>query len=154
MSDFEYNSCIPDLLHLFLRISDKLIELLVEQANIKDNLSVQDKKNQTNFIKLTNFFESNFNVTRLIRKVDGNYVLRNLNGKDKRAIFKGLSEKDEDFFTLNLPEYTEQKIGKIQRLWTDFYFILTDIKESMVDYINIKDRTEIWLHLFLEVIIF
>ena len=68
-----------------------------------------------------------------------------------RLLFLG---GDKDFFTLNLPEYTEQKIGKIQRLWTDFYFILTDIKESMVDYINIKDRTEIWLHLFLEVIIF
>ena len=140
------------MLHLFLRISDKLIEFLVDEANKKDNFSTRDKKNQTNFIKLANLFESISNVSSLTRISDGKKVLRNMNGRDKHILFKGLNAKDNDFFTKNLPEYKEQKIDKIQRLWTDFYKILEDIKENIVDHINIKTRTENWLHLFLEVI--
>ena len=149
LTNLEFTSCIPDLLHLFLRISDKLIEFLVDETNKIDT----GDADQNNFKNLVNLFENHFNVTRLSRKEGGKLVLRGLNGKDKLALFKGLTAKAEDFLETNLVDLKDRNIKKIQALWSLFYRILEDVKgeKKTLDYTVIKDRTQMWLNLFLEV---
>ena len=69
------------------------------------------------------------------------------------AICSGLSEKPVDFMESHLPNFQDKNIRKIQKLWTDFYHILKDVKddEKVNSYEVIKDRTKMWLRLFLEV---
>lgn len=90
-------------------------------------------------------------MTKLSREEDGKLVMRGLNGKDKLAIFKGLSEKHEDFMESHLPDF--QNIKKTQKLWTDFYHVLEYVKDDRKthSYVFIRDRTRMWLDLFLEV---
>ena len=148
MTNFEFTSCIPDLLHLFLRITGKLIELIVEEINIKDTI---DKSDQSEFKKFVKLIEDSFNITHLSKVDGGKLILRSLNGKDKLAIFRGLSLKNDDFLENSLPGLRE--IKKIQRLWKNFYNTLEDVKDERkrLDYTVIKDKTEKWLLLFLEV---
>ena len=77
---------IPDILHLFLRVSDKLINLLksdLQQMDLTFSTLIEDN---VNFKKYVDFLE-NIKIRKPYYLKDRNLVLRDLSGDEKKKLF-------------------------------------------------------------------
>ena len=145
---------VPDILHLFLRISDVLINLLILELRRMDGI---EKLRSTEF-KQTTAKNLNTYITYLnanckicfhmyMDKESKNLKWRDLTGPEKLKLFK----------SIKIPELfpSLQEVQKIQQLWEEFkkiYVILWCNKK--LDDIEIKDFTtkvKSWMTLFTSV---
>ena len=140
------------MLHLFLRITDTLFGLLVENILVIDNVRV--KQNFFQYKRLSKletfikeeckvkfkFFESQKNF----EKID----YKSLNGPEKHRIFSKIKiheiidGDDEEMLELG---YT------IVSIWTDFYDIFNEVKNNELAHDEVKTKTSDWLKNFLKI---
>lgn len=95
----DYRNCVPDILHLTLRVTDKLEDLLLEKIAYLDSTgrpNNQDINKQPNFMKYIKMLEK-FGVTGAWRFDDGEAKKRQLNGDEKWKILKNIGNEDENF---------------------------------------------------------
>jgi len=134
---------IPDILHLFLRISDVLINLLILELRRMDGIA----KTTTNLDQYITFLNVNCKIPfhTFVDKETKHLKWRDLTGSEKVKLFRAI--KIQELFPY-LPN-----AEKVQQLWDtlqDIYQILWSFKR--LDKNEIKDfimKIKAWINLFI-----
>jgi hypothetical protein len=99
----EFDCIVIDTLHLFLRVTDKLFKILVNELNTADSNEDKDLDKRPMLKIYLDFLEKKVNLTRPYYQkrdeVTGKtaVILRNLNGNERLKVFKILFENGKDF---------------------------------------------------------
>ena len=145
---------IIDTLHLFLRISDVLIDLLIRELRRSDAIEKKttfsdgfprDKYKHT--ASYEEFVESigisfNFRINKESKKLE----YRDLTGPEKLKLFQNIN------IPTLLPRYSRNK--EIQVIWQKFMELIGDLKldfTSEDDIIQLQGDIKSWFGLFLNV---
>ena len=139
---------IIDTLHLFLRISDNLIELLIRDIHIKDGITKTTKNIPSGSYseRYEKFLNENKIRFKWITDKDSKESVqhRDLTGPEKLRLFKSI-----DIPTL-FPDLPKAK--ELGQLWRDFLPLITAIN---VDEVNntteIKHKIKKWMELYLSI---
>ena len=138
---------IPDILHLFLRISDVLTNLLISELRRMDGIDkVNSKANNTTRISQYEKFlneECKINFHFYTDKNSKEVKWRDLVGPEKLKLFS----------KLNLPQMYPDlpNAQKIQKIWKDFLSIYNLLRSVNTGSQEIKQEAKEWITLFLEV---
>ncbi len=81
MDFIDFDSCVIDLLHLFLRITDRLMDLLIAKIIQLDKNDSADLNMRPNFKTLMNFIKTNCKLTNPYYIKEKKVHLRTFNGK-------------------------------------------------------------------------
>ena len=144
------NRYMLDMLHLFLRISDTLINLLVKDCTLFDKFEswtitrfdVTEFKHLHAFQKFLNEkCKVNFRFYWLSETKK--LTWRDLVGPEKIKLFEAFNLKEI------FPEH--DNLESLQKLWDDFFEIITAVKRVELSHIEVKQSTEEWLELFLSI---
>jgi len=126
LKTIDYRSCVPDILHLILRITDKLEDLILEKIAYHDSSRRpynRDTNKQPNFMKFVKILEK-FGITGSWRFDGGETKKRQLTGDEKWKILKNFGKEDDDFFYNNFRELENAKIvNKVIFLYIFFLLI-------------------------------
>lgn len=139
---------IIDSLHLFLRIADVLINLLIRDLRILDGV---DKATSLDQAKTTNMnaYQSFLNETCKIRfqwyleKEAKKLKWRDLTGPEKKRLFDKI-----DIPTL-FPSLRQSQ--KIQKLWVDFFGLIRSLSKSKCDADEFQKLSKEWVLLLTSV---
>jgi hypothetical protein len=139
-----------DMLHLFLRVSDTLFNLLVKDCSLADKfdmgaISKFDVSSYKHMNSLQHFLNEKCNVrfTFLWVAETKKLTWRDLVGPEKIKLF-------ENF---NLAEIIpgHENFKNVEKIWNEFYELMTLVKQCQIDSVDLKERTGEWLKLFLKV---
>ena len=134
---------VIDMMHLFLRISDRLSELLLNDLREADLLSNQ----KTGYVNKYIIFLSNIcRITNPAYCKENKLCLRNLMGPDRKKVFSHFQDGFNDDL---LPGF--KKLEKTKQVWLTFYDIYNSIKNHQMKSKEIKKATNDWLVKFLKI---
>lgn len=133
---------IVDILHLFLRVSDKLFELLYRNIEQLDRGWKTDIKDNKNLYYYVNVLES-LNIKKPYYKDGSSFKFRNFNGDERNKIFQNMNF--EKFF----PQMKNSNLK--QEVWDSFYDLMYDIKDELTSSVEVKSKTKIWFDKFLQI---
>ena len=144
------NRYMIDMLHLFLRISDSLINLLVKDCTLIDKFESWT---------LTRFDVTEFKHLHAFQKFLNEKCKVNFKfvwlSETKKLTWRDLvgPEKIKLFEVFNLKEIFPEhdKLESLQKLWDDFYDIINAVKRVKIEHSDVKRRTQEWLDLFLTI---
>ncbi|CAF0834792.1 unnamed protein product [Brachionus calyciflorus] len=141
---------IIDMLHLYLRISDNLFNLLVKDCSLLDNfemgsISRFDVTQYTHLNNLQKFLNEKCNVkfTFLWTPETKKLNWRDLVGPEKNRLFENLD------LSAIIPEFA--KLDMLSKIWNDFYEIMRKVRAVEVNGDELKQLTRQWLIDFLNV---
>jgi hypothetical protein len=135
----EFAKVIPDLMHLFNRISGKLCNLFFKKLKEHD----LRKTEYTDAFII--FLTENCDIHQPLKDIkDNEEYLKDFTGQKYWNIAKNVNLLFEKFKNLN-------RIDEIMQIWTRFYEIYVLIKYDQVTAIRIKELTLEWLGNFLKV---
>lgn len=128
------NRFIIDLLHLFLRVSDKLFSNLIETIKTIDKFSDKyNPKKHKNMEKIISYIkECKIPVNHFFNEENSiSKIFTSLQGPHRIKVFNRIVN-DESFLKLleSMPKI--EKPEEIYSLWKDFYSILTSIKSEQL----------------------
>jgi hypothetical protein len=154
IKDIPHIKFVLDSLHLFLRISDVLFDLLINDIADSDKFTNSSIFNPEKHIGLNSFFEYlKKNKIHSYKKIVNNQtktvstVLSSLTGKPRWEIFKTIKIKKR-FRSL----YGKRKANLVGKIWSSFYGIMQYMKDcKSIDPIKIKMKTQKWIKLFCKV---
>ena len=136
------NRFIIDLLHLFLRVSDKLFVNLIDKIKTADKFS--DKYNpmkHTNLEKMISYLkECKIPIYDFYCEENSiSKIFTSLQGPHRIRVFNRIV-KDDSFLKLleSMPKI--EKPDEIYLLWKDFYSILTCIKSEQLPDLDYMER--------------
>lgn len=139
-----------DMLHLFLRISDTLFNLLVKDCSLADNFDPQtiskfEIGKYKHMNSLQHFLNERCNVkfTFLWTSETKKLTWRDLMGPDKARLFENFNLAEI------MPDH--DKFEAVTNVWKSFYDILNKVKAIELEADQVKERTRQWLKLFLTV---
>jgi hypothetical protein len=151
---FPFSRFVIDMLHLKLRITDKLNELFFERMS---NASRDDPSyvNQTNediknplLGRWNDFLVTTCGIQNPIYKVGAVYKLRDMKGGEQTRLYKRICEKNQQGeFVFNLRSTFAEivDITQIDELYKGFYKTFIDVKEKRVEPEQIKIQAHNWL---------
>jgi len=137
---------VIDSLHLFLRIADVLINLLIRDLVIKDGIN---KVTEIPINSYTKSYETILNETCKIRfqwnvdKVSKEIKYRDLTGPEKVRLFTHM-DIAEKFPALS-------KAKELGKLWKDFLSLVQDINKETCDADDLRRKIKLWVTLYLSV---
>ena len=148
------NHIIPDILHLFLRISDTLINLLILDLRRIDRIEqFRSQEFKPTAAQNVNRYITYLNVNckisfhMYVDQVSKNLKWRDLTGPENLRLFKAIK------LVKLFPEL--KNAGKIQQLWNDFKNIYdtlwSDKKMSEMEIKDFTKRVTEWMTLFTSV---
>ncbi len=158
--DIPFFRLIIDLLHLKLRITEKLNDYLFEkiyELNEIDKYYVHSSNVdiRSRYVgRMYDFLEKDCKILDPISVKNNVYTLKNLRGAEITRFYEKLCEKNLegnymfDFSNL-FPEIEKKEI--IDLLYKDFYRIFISIKETTINPEQIKEQTREWLNRFITV---
>jgi hypothetical protein len=119
-----FDCCIIDTLHMLLRITDQLFELLLSKIELLDN-STKDDGTFVGKPHLKAFYDNLEGILKISNPfltIDGKIKMRSLNGLDRLKIIE----------SLNLIELFPDmpKVELHHQLWRDFFNIYTSLKNT------------------------
>ena len=131
---------IIDSLHMFLRISDTLTNLLIR------DLVIQDDSEKTNYLEIYKTFlneECNIRFKWAESKEKKELKYRDLTGPEKIRLFT----------KINIPSLfpTLPKREQLQNLWCTFFKLINKINEQNCDSVEIDIGTKSWVTSFISV---
>lgn len=133
-----------DMLHLFLRISDKLLNNLLDDIVVHDCIISINSNNTSTYPslkRLEEFINNDCKIKFFFEINDKNKLeMRSIDGHQKHKIF---SKIDIEFI---LAGYS--KASTIDKIWKDFYSIYNSIKSKTVNNEQVKMETKEWLKLY------
>ena len=136
---------IVDMLHLFLRISDRLILLLQKDFEQLDEEYSTDLMKNPFFKKYVDFLTS-LNIKKTYYKKNTEFVLRNLNGAEKRKLHNKINLANNIFG--NPPT---QGVSIKDTMWSKFSKIIDLCKNNRESLENIHMEIETWVNCFYKV---
>jgi hypothetical protein len=130
--DIEFCDCIIDILHLYLRITDKLFQHLINQIILSDGKESESLniKKRKNFRALVNFVQIDCKVTKAFyvsKKSDTKYKMRSLNANERNKILNKIKD-EENILTRIFPELRKAK--QFQSVFKQFQNIILRIKTN------------------------
>ena len=132
---------IVDPLHLFLRVTDRLLMLLVNECRRQDGLSQKTKKiikdKNIHMTKLETILSDNNIYFSWKTDEMGNLQYPELRGPEKILLYEFL-----DITTL-IPGY--KNANKFQEVWQTFFELVTMLKSSTVDVKMFNLKAQQWL---------
>jgi hypothetical protein len=144
------NRYMIDMLHLFLRISDTLFNLLVKDCSLADNfdmaaISKFDVTKYKHMNSLQHYLNEKCNVrfNFLWLAETKKLTWRDLVGPEKARLFENFNLAEI------MPDH--EKFEAVEEIWNEFYKILNEVKTVEIEWTEVKRRTQEWLHLFLTV---
>jgi hypothetical protein len=138
----EYENCVLDDLHLFLRVTDKLYDLFIQKCirvDQNDGSNLALRKNLAAFLK---FLQETCKIKNAYyvannKSHNGKIHLRTFNGNERMRIFQELYDTNLDNdtrLTLSLenllptPKNIEDTFKKEDLVWSGFYHLYTKLK--------------------------
>ena len=136
---------IPDVLHLFLRVTDVLTNLLILDLRTSDVVKKLTKE-QSMFEKYIKFLNETCKVSfhTYMDKQNKNLKWRDLTGPEKLKLFKNIN------IIQLFPDLPNN--DKIQEIWTSFFGIYQQLQSN--DQLNadqLQDDVDEWITLFLSI---
>ncbi len=152
-----FDKIVVDLLHLFLRITDKLFELLLRRLQMLDDPLGKNKKSNINDWPFTKSFfdyvEYKCNVTAPFyfkeRDNASTIKLRKLNQNERLSIFNNMLALEQ---ILPLAIRNDMGILRLTRLFNEFKEIMKQITEVDENNFSLETKNELsarlkkWLH--------
>ena len=137
---------IIDTLHLFLRITDLLINLLVQDLlrrdGINKTISKLDRSKQTNVAKYEQFLNEQCGISfKWYVSEDKKLKWRDLTGPEKQRLFNNINVSDL------FPDL--DKVDAIQAIWSGFTALIKEMNGDIVEPDSFKLRIKEWVRLFL-----
>lgn len=136
---------IPDILHLFLRISDVLTNLLILELRRLDGIDKVNSKDANRTSQYEKFLNEQCKISFHFYTDKGSKEMkwRDLVGPEKLKLFS----------KINLPELYPDlpNVEKIQKIWKDFLSIYNLLRSLNTDSQEVKEEATKWITLFLEV---
>lgn len=142
ITSIPFHRIVVDMLHLFLRITDVLVDLFV--INLKELDGYQQNKlnldAQPHFNGFLVDLVEQYNIKSPFLIENKDIKVRDFQGPEKEKLFS-------DF---DLKKYAKgnEKIKKINQLWLDFYSMYTQIKKKELKHLDVKTKTKDWLLAF------
>jgi len=167
----EYKNCVVDLLHLLLRVSDHLFELLIAKLIKIDNNSGGDIEKRPYFKIFVNFLKNECKISNpwyVSSKSENQIKLRSLNGNERLKIFQQLFKKYvgvnkktgkmepmlknfNDIFPL--ANEKNKNFDDESNLFYEFYKYFKIIKKyNIIDLNQLNSDLKDWLRLYLKVL--
>ena len=141
---------VIDMLHLFLRISDSLINLLIKDCCLADNFDMNvisrfDISQYKHLNSFQHFLNEKCNVKFTFLWVSQTKKLnwRDLVGPEKHRLFENFN------LTQIIPGH--EKFDSVVQLWKEFYSIMQDVKQVKLEPRQVKKRTNDWLILYMSI---
>ena len=139
-SFIDIKNVILDVLHMDLRVTDRLELLLRKDMESLDSTFSNNLAENTNLKKYSDFLES-FGIKKPSRIENKQIVLRDLNGNEKRKMLEKIFLQDM-FPRLN-------RVREKDNLWKTFQSVMTEAKNTNVHKVNIiKEKTLDWYRFF------
>lgn len=151
----EFECVIIDLLHMYLRITDKFMEILLDELIKLDGLdsTKADLDERPNFQRLINFIETTCKVTKPFytsSKDAFKYKMRSFNGNERKIILENLIETKIKKIFPNMEKY---KALNINFIFKEFLSSISKIKKNEINNENVgdfKDKLKIWQKLYMK----
>lgn len=141
---------IIDMLHLYLRISDNLLNSLIKDCCEADNfdMSAISKFDITQYVHLDtlqNTLRSKCNIRLMFQWVPETRKLnwRDLVGPEKNRLFENLRLEEV------IPE--RKDLVLLQKIWDNFYSIIKLVRNNELNSDDLKQRTRDWLTDYLKI---
>ena len=141
---------IIDMLHLFLRITDTLFNLLIKDCCLADNFDMNniskfDLSKYKHMNSLQHYLNEKCNVHfKFLWTYDNKKLTwRDLVGPEKIRFIDNLDLKQI------FPDH--EKFDSLSKIWSEFWDILKLVKTVEIESFELKKRTHKWLELFLTV---
>lgn len=158
----EFKDVTIDMLHLHLRITDKLFECLFDKMTVSDENDGIDLDQRPSLKKFEYFLRVNCNITNpLVYSTEGNMKIRfrTLNSKERVIIFEKLFEDGKCGFLeifANFDILDEHNFLHENYVWNEFRKIYNQIKALDVseitienlDMVSFKERLRNWLYFY------
>ena len=132
---------IPDVLHMGMRVTDKLETNLHDDITQMDETFNENIERNPNFESYVNYLET-INIKRpyYTNKITSQLTMRDLNGVEKKRLFDNI-----DLPTL-FPDLENSTI--IADIWRTFNELMYKMKDDRISVMQIKDQTKTWLESF------
>ena len=137
---------VIDSLHLFLRISDVLTNLLIRDIRILDGIEASSNTSMAHNIKAYELFLNEKCKIRFKFYVDKNSKKlgwRDLTGPEKTRLFQNIDIP-------NLLPMHEKKT-QVQKLWNDLFSIVNSLSQKNCNSVEFDQRAKAWINLFTSV---
>ena len=137
---------VIDILHLYLRICDRLMSLLFKQLQSFDESENLRKIQKKSFYvnRLINYFQKDLKISKpqYFDKITKKICLRDFRGGEYKKILTNI----------NLVENLKnlRHVKKVQRLWNNFSDIIESVKLNDKEF-QLQHKTLAWLQLFLQI---
>lgn len=143
LTSIDFDSCVVDLLHLFLRISGALIELFFSdlfKADSNDSTNIELRPNLKNFVI---FLKDRCDIQNpLYISSKTQLAIRSFNGNELKRIFKNID------FETRFPQI--DRINKISLLWKDYFNLYNNFKTVIQNLEELEKKLFKWHSLFLK----
>ena len=136
ISFIDFNDCIIDLLHLLLRVTDRLFDLFFQTLDSFE----QNKKEQSLMRLFMDKLVSKCAINSPYYVADGKVKLKSLNGNERLRILEADGLFDSFQFIPN--------IDKVSRLWKELARIYNLVKNNQLTQEEVRKETRSWLNLF------
>ena len=139
----EFECVIIDLLHMYLRITDKFMEIILDELIKLDGLdsTKADLDERPNFQRLINFIETTCKVTKPFytsSKDAFKYKMRSFNGNERKIILENLIETKIKKIFPNMEKY---KALNINFIFKEFLSSISKIKKNEINNENVHGAT-------------
>ncbi len=148
MPDIDYDKFVIDLLHMFLRVSDVLLDLLIDSILRADNFeqnSVFEYERHKNTAIFANFLHQKckrnktLSGLKLVELRDS--LTQNWTGGSKRILFKEITQESSNIYALFGNNF--EKTLEVSQIWDKFWKL--DIilhSNEVITAKSIEDRTK------------
>ena len=152
----KFEDCIIDILHLYLRITDKLFEKLLNKIYILDSFSstTTNLDSRKNFKIFWDFIENECRITNPFYpsvKTINKYKIRSLNCIERDKILVNLKkQKISNIF----PNLDINDANCLDFIFSTFYNIIKQIRENKINKENVekfKSDLKIWMHFYVKI---
>lgn len=137
----DFKDCIIDTLHLFLRITDNLTDLLVKKLHEMDGDKPLKIEAHVNFKKYVDFVEKECKLSNAYYARGKSFLLRDLSGGEKEVLFARM--KVSELFP-DMPD-----AHAVDFVWSEFYYVYNAVKRNLFCELMapeiIRLRTRNWL---------
>ena len=145
----DYKMCVIDILHLLLRISDKLFSLLILKLIRLDQNDGANINNRPYFLIFMNFLKNQCKISNpyYSNKSEDNLKLRSLNKNERLKIFEKIFEfirnmnRRKSFFDI-FPVVNRETFKYENYVWFQFLTIYNNLKENQIENREIENSEE------------
>jgi hypothetical protein len=152
---FPFSRFIVDMLHLKLRITDKLNEHFFERileysADRRDYVNEINEEIKCPLVgRFNDFLVKTCGIQNPIYKSGTIYKIRDFRGGEQTRMYNKMCEKNhqgEYIFSLeNIFPVSIDQINEIDKLYKDFYKTYIDVKEKRIEPQQVKTQSHNWL---------